>query len=70
IWPALLLPLFGPSIVHPLFSVPRFGITLFPLFVMMVLLLKERRLAIPALLISTLLLIVLTAQFAQWYWVS
>ncbi len=70
IWPALLLPLFGPSIVHPLFSVPRFGITLFPLFVMMVLLLKERRLAIPALLVSTLLLIILTAQFAQWYWVS
>lgn len=70
IWPALLLPLFGPSIVHPLFSVPRFGITLFPLFIMLVLLLKQRRVAVPALLVSALLLVLLTAQFAQWYWVS
>ncbi|MDP9355950.1 MAG: glycosyltransferase family 39 protein [Chloroflexota bacterium] len=70
IWPALVLPLFGPSIVHPLFSLPRFGITLFPLFIMLVLLLKQRRWALPALLISTVLLVILTAQFAQWYWVS
>jgi hypothetical protein len=70
VWPALLIPLFSPSAVHPLFSIPRFGIVLFPLFVMLALLFERRREAIPALAVSTLLLILLTAQFAQWYWVS
>lgn len=70
VWPALLIPLFGPSEVHALMSVPRFGLVLFPLFVMLALLFERRREAIPALAISTLLLILLTAQFAQWYWVS
>jgi hypothetical protein len=70
VWPQLLIPLFGPSIVSPLMSLPRFVLALFPLFVVAVLLLRDRKLAIPALAFSCLLLVLLTAQFAQWYWVS
>ncbi len=70
VWPALVVPLFSPSAIHPLMSIPRFGLVLFPLFVMLALLFERRREAIPAIAISTLLLILLTAQFAQWYWVS
>jgi hypothetical protein len=68
--PGLLIPLFGPSGIHPLMSMPRFGLTLFPIFVMLALLLKERRVIIPVAIASIVLLILFTAQFAQWYWVS
>ena len=30
--PGLVVPLFQPSYVHTLMSMPRFGLTLFPLF--------------------------------------
>lgn len=70
VWPALLTPLFGPSGVHPLMSMPRFGIVLFPLFVVLAFLIRDRRTALPALAISLLLLAIFTAQFAQGYWVS
>jgi hypothetical protein len=70
LWPQLVVPLFGPSIVSPLMSLPRFGLVLFPLFVVAALLVRARSAALPLLAVSTLLLIVLTAQFAQWYWVS
>jgi hypothetical protein len=68
--PGLLIPLYQPSHVHALMSIPRFGLTLFPLFIVLAVLLRHRRIAIPALAFSTLLLLLLTAQFAQWYWVS
>ncbi|MGD9710468.1 MAG: hypothetical protein AB7V46_00170 [Thermomicrobiales bacterium] len=68
--PGLVIPLFSPSTVHPLMSMPRFGLTLFPLFVVMAILLRPRWLRIPVVAISTVLLILLTAQFANWYWVS
>ena len=68
--PGLIIPLYQPSEVHALMSMPRFGLTLFPLFVVLALLLRHRALALPALAVSTLLLVLLTAQFAHWYWVS
>jgi hypothetical protein len=68
--PGLLIPLFQPSTVHALMSMPRFGLTLFPLFIVLAILLRPRWLAVPLALLSTLLLIALTAQFALWYWVS
>jgi hypothetical protein len=49
---------------------PRFGLTLFPLFVVLAVLLRWRPLAVTALALSAALLVLLTAQFAQWYWVS
>jgi len=68
--PGLVIPLLSPSTVHPLMSMPRFGLTLFPIFVVLALLFRSRAVAIPAALFSTALLILLTIQFANWYWVS
>ena len=68
--PGLLVPLFQPSSVHTLMSMPRFGLTLFPLFAVIGYLLAGRRIA-PFLAVgSAALLILLTVQFSQWYWVS
>jgi hypothetical protein len=68
--PGLVIPLFSPSTVHVLMSMPRFGLTLFPIFVVIALLVKDRRVGIPLALASTCLLVLFTIQFAQWYWVS
>jgi len=69
--PGLAVPLFQPSSVHALMSMPRFGLTLFPLFVVIAILLAGRPvIARPLAVLSTLLLIVFTIQFAHWYWVS
>ncbi|MBA3643741.1 MAG: hypothetical protein H0W59_06710, partial [Chloroflexia bacterium] len=67
--PGLIIPLYQPSQVHALMSIPRFGLTLFPLFVVLALIVKGR-LAAVALPLSTLLLVILTIQFTHWYWVS
>ncbi len=68
--PGLLIPLLSPSTVHPLMSMPRFGLTLFPLFIVLAMILRSRIVAIPAAIFSTVLLVLLTIQFASWYWVS
>ena len=68
--PGLVIPLFNPSIVHPLMSMPRFGLTLFPIFIVIALLVRNRKLGIPLAIASTCLLVFFTIQFAQWYWVS
>lgn len=68
--PGLIVPLFQPSSVHALMSMPRFGVTLFPLFVLIGMGLKSRWLGIPAGVLSAALLVLLTIQFSQWYWVS
>jgi hypothetical protein len=68
--PGLLIPLLSPSTVHPLMSMPRFGLTLFPIFIVLAMILRPRVIAIPAAVFSTALLILLTIQFANWYWVS
>ncbi|HEV2529378.1 MAG TPA: mannosyltransferase family protein [Thermomicrobiales bacterium] len=68
--PPLLFPLFQPGAIHPLMSIPRFGIVLFPLFVVLALLLQRRGPRIAWLAVSTALLVLFTVQFAHWYWVS
>ncbi len=68
--PGLVIPLFSPSTVHPLMSMPRFGLTLFPIFVVIALIVKNRKVGIPLAIVSTCFLIFFTVQFAQWYWVS
>lgn len=70
LWPGLLVPLFQPSTIHALMSVPRFGLTLFPLFVVMAILLSGKRVTPFLAVASSVLLILLTVQFSQWYWVS
>ena len=68
--PPLLFPLFQPSAVHPLLSIPRFGIVLFPLFIVLAILLQRRGPLITWSVISGALLVLFTIQFTHWYWVS
>jgi hypothetical protein len=68
--PGLLIPLLQPSEVHALMSMPRFVLVLFPLFIVLGMLLRPRWLRIPWYAVSIALLVLLTAQFALWYWVS
>jgi len=68
--PGLIIPLFSPSKVHALMSMPRFGLVLFPLFVVLALILRPSWFARALMALSTILLFLLTLQFAQWYWVS
>jgi hypothetical protein len=70
IWPPLIVPLFQPSSVHPLMSMPRFFIVLFPLFIIIAMLTANRWTRYILTPISILMLIALTIQFSQWYWVS
>ena len=67
----LVVPLLAPSSVFPLMSMPRFVLPLVPLFVMAVVLIyPRRRLGLALAGISTILLMLLTSQFALWYWVA
>ncbi len=68
--PPLIVPLLTPSSVNPLMSMPRFVLPLFPLFVVVALLVQNRRLGWTLSVISSFLLVILTMQFALWYWVS
>jgi hypothetical protein len=68
--PGLLIPLLQPSEVHALMSMPRFVLVLFPLFIVLGWLVRPRAIAIPWYAVSVTLLVLLTAQFALWYWVS
>lgn len=66
-----IVPLFAPSSVFPLMSMPRFVLPMVPLFVMAVLLIYPRkRLAIGIAAVSAVLLMLFTSQFALWYWVA
>jgi hypothetical protein len=68
--PGLIVPLFQPSSVHTLMSMPRFGLTLFPLFAVLGVLLNGRKITPFIGVLSAALLILLTIQFSTWYWVS
>jgi hypothetical protein len=68
--PALIVPLLTPSSVNPLMSMPRFVLPLFPLFVVVALLVRNARLGWALAGASSFLLVILTMQFALWYWVS
>jgi hypothetical protein len=68
--PGLIVPLLQPSSVHVLMSMPRFGLTLFPIFVLLGMGLKSRWVGIPVGVLSAVMLVLLTIQFSQWYWVS
>lgn len=68
--PPMLFPLFQPGALNPLLSYPRFGIVLFPLFVVLALVLQRRGPFLAWIAASTALLAIFTVQFANWYWVS
>ncbi|MFN8539744.1 MAG: mannosyltransferase family protein [Thermomicrobiales bacterium] len=66
----IILPLWSPSAVHPLMSMHRFALALFPLFIVLALVAKWRPVHVAWLVISTLLLAFFTIQFASWLWVA
>ncbi|MDQ3547531.1 MAG: hypothetical protein M3439_01820 [Chloroflexota bacterium] len=72
IFPLMLfaLPLFSPSTIHPLMSMSRFLIVMFPLFIALALLTRRRFAFTLVLVPSIALLLVLTVQFSTWYWVA
>jgi len=66
----IILPLWSPSAVHPLMSMHRFALALFPVFIVLALLGKRRPVHGGIVLISALLLALLTTMFASWLWVA
>ncbi len=68
--PPLVVPLFSPSSVHPLMSMPRFVLPMFPLFVIVALLIRNRTMGFTLGTISAVAMALLSMQFATWYWVS
>ncbi len=66
----IILPLWSPSAVHPLMSMHRFALALFPVFIVLALLGKWRPVHGGIVLVSALLLALLTNMFVSWLWVA
>ncbi len=66
----IILPLWSPSTVHPLMSMHRFALTLFPVFIVLATLGKWRPVHGAIVAVSAILLAFLTIQFASWLWVA
>jgi hypothetical protein len=66
----LALPLAEPWNVFPLFSLPRFGLVIFPFFMALGALTRNRRAYAAVLACSAVLLAVDIARWALWYWVA
>jgi hypothetical protein len=64
------IPVFSPSTIHPLMSMSRFLIVMFPLFIGLALLTRRQVSFRLALVPSIVLLALLTVQFSTWYWVA
>jgi hypothetical protein len=67
---SLAIPLSVPSERWPLLSLPRFGLTIFPLFLALASLGGRPRLHTAIIVVSSLLLGVSVAQWALWQWVA
>lgn len=65
-----ILPLFSPSLVHPLMSLPRFLIVLFPFFIGMAKLARNRWLFLALVGLFALQFVGLLIQFSTWFWVA
>ncbi len=66
----VILPLWSPSAVHPLMSMHRFALVLFPVFIVLALAGKWRPVHVAWVILSTILLAFFTIQFASWLWVA
>jgi hypothetical protein len=67
---SLAIPLSVPSERWPLLSLPRFGLTIFPLFLALAVLGGRPRAHTAIVAVSSLLLGVSVAQWALWQWVA
>ncbi len=65
-----IVPLFSPSYVHALMSMPRFVIAMFPFFIALAMLLRNRWLFGAALVLSAAQFAALLIQFGTWFWVA
>ncbi|HUP27224.1 MAG TPA: hypothetical protein VM409_02230, partial [Chloroflexia bacterium] len=70
LWPGILLPLFSATTHNPLLSYPRFLIVLFPVFIVLALMGRNRYAHQIITWVSLLLLALFTIRFANWYWVA
>ena len=64
------LPMLSPSHVHPLMSIPRFVIVLFPFFIALATLLRNRVLYGVVLALFLIQFAALLIQFSTWFWVA
>lgn len=67
---SLVLPLAAPTRAQPLLSMPRFGLVLFPLFIALAALGRDRRVDRAVVGVSAVLLGVACTQWALWQFVS
>jgi hypothetical protein len=67
---SLAIPLAEPWNVFPLFSLPRFGLVVFPFFMALALLGRTPRRATALVVVGATLLAVDVARWALWYWVA
>jgi hypothetical protein len=67
---ALVLALSDPVSLQPLASLPRYELVVFPFFIWAAQLLVKRRLVLPAVGISAVLLGLCTVEFATWRWIA
>ena len=67
---SLAIPLSAPSHRWPLLSMPRFGLTIFPLFLALAVIGGRPRVHTAILAVSSLLLGVAVVQWALWQWVA
>jgi hypothetical protein len=67
---SLALPLAEPWNVFPLFSLPRFGLVVFPFFMALALLARTPHRATALVVVASTVLAVDDARWALWYWVA
>jgi hypothetical protein len=70
LWAGILFPLFSATPYNPLLSYPRFLLVLFPAFMVLALLGRNRYAHQIILWLSLLLLGLYTIRFVNWYWVA
>jgi hypothetical protein len=70
LWAGLLFPLFSGTRINPLLSYPRFLAVLFPIFIVLALMGRNRYMHQIITWASLLLLALYTIRFVNWYWVA
>ena len=70
LWTGILFPLFSATKGNPLLSYPRFLIVLFPMFIVLGLLGRNRYAHQIIMWVSMVLLALYTIRFVNWYWVA
>jgi hypothetical protein len=67
---SLAIPLSAPSDAYPLLSLPRLGLTMFPIFMALAVVARREHARIAIVAVSAVLLGISIAEWATWQWVS